>query len=178
MSHLNSRPSRKQLQEARNRRIAKADESKCERKKENLIYELFLEEIKRGKVVMERNEADDAMRNLESTGKDRYYCGKLWFDNITSWLEYCFDHRITFSTWKDELDHLTAIVINGNNDNDESSDEFAEFIEYAKMHIGMREIIKDIQKDISYIDNHMARLDEMILSNERIIQKLKYISKF
>jgi hypothetical protein len=176
MSQLNSRPSRKELQEARNRRIAKAVESKCEREKENLNYEHFLKEIERGKFRIERDDADDALRNLESIGKVRYYRGKPWFDNITLWLEYCFDNGISFSTWEDELDHLTAFVINENNennDNDESSDEFAE---YVKMYIGMKEIIKDIQKDISYVDNHMAKHDEMIRSNERIIHKLKCIS--
>ena len=171
MSRSNSRPSRKQLLEARARRIAEATKSKCNKEKENLIYELFLKEIERGKIVMERNEADDVVRNLESIGKARYYCGKTWFDNITLWLEYCFDYGITFPTREYELDNLTAFVINGNNDNDESNEnEFDEFIEYAKMYIYMQEIIKDIQKDVSSIDNHMARLDEMIRSDKRFVR--------
>jgi hypothetical protein len=179
MSRLNSRPSRKELQEARARRVAKVNESKCNQEKENLNYERFLKEIERGKYAMERNEADEVLRNLESTGKDRYYRENPWIDNITMWLEYCFDNGITFSTREDELDHIIAFVTNGNNDNNESSDnefdEFNEFIEYVRMYIGMRNIIKDIQKDVSSINNSIVKLDEMIRSNENIIQKLKCI---
>ena len=136
---------------------------------EELQYYKFLKEIEKEKFIRERFDADDDIKSLNSFGSTKYFKKESWNNHIEIWKEYCFMHIIIFPNCEEELNHLVAFVLSSGCDctccqniSSWESDNIEEFIDYAKIYIGMKDILKDIQYNITNMERREKQIDSAI----------------